>query len=29
VRLDEGPKIPATEAGVAQGTILGASGEAS
>ena len=28
VRLDDGPKIPATEAGVAQGTILGLSTEA-
>jgi len=24
VRLDDGPKIPATEAGIAAGTILGA-----
>ena len=28
VRLDDGPKIPATEAGISQGTILGSSGEA-
>jgi hypothetical protein len=28
VRLDDGPKIPATEAGVSQKTILGSSGEA-